>query len=109
MALLPELLDDVTNGKLHLKMGPRYARTVIRYTDMAGELFNSPEQQDEAKEWIRRQLLQLAAENDIKWIPNWLEGPLEKFAINLAVDFAWELVHSPGLRRGLTRAAGLGD
>lgn len=99
MAGITEVIEDIANGKLTMRMGPRYARTVLRFTDMAGELFDTAEQQNEAKEWVRRQLLQLAAEHDIKWLPNWLEGPLERFVINLVVDLAWELVHGVALRR----------
>lgn len=98
-------VDDFLAGRVNLRIGPKYARTVLRYCDQASDMFEA-DQQVEAKEWVRAQLLTLAAANDLRWLPDWIETPIEKLIINAAVEIGWELLHSRELRRSLVRAAG---
>lgn len=98
---IADIIEKITTGKLtRIKLGPRFSRTILRYVDMADELF-TPEQEDEAREWVREQLLNLARNTNIKWLPDWIETPIEELAVNLAVDLGWEIIHSSRLRSTL--------
>lgn len=104
--LVKDLVQRILDGKLtRIRLGPKFARTALTYIQMAEDLFE-PEQEQEAREWVREQLRGLAAGHDIRWLPDWIETPVEDLAINLVVDLGWELLHSSVVRQKLVRSAG---
>jgi hypothetical protein len=98
VSVVSDLIQRITEGKLRqLRMGPKFSRTVLHYITLADELF-TPDEDEQAREWVREQLRGLAAGHNIRWLPDWLETPIEELAINLIVDLGWELLHSKAIR-----------
>lgn len=86
---LPEVLDEIESGRIPIKLGPKGARTVRRFAEMAHDLF-PPDRLDEARDWVRTRLIELGDETNIKWLPDWIEFPLKRIAISISVDLAFD-------------------